>query len=159
MQKVVTMLALAIALAGCGANEPADRTNASTSAQTLGTGQTSRAAQVETESARLTEWLDERFEEQLAFSPIQKTILGRKDGYDRIDDFSEAADDTQLEWLRRSVAELENEFDYELLTPEAKTSYDLWAYQLMQAEAARPFRRRAGCRRSRPAPTASRSSR
>lgn len=34
-------------------------------------------------------------------------------------------------------------FDYAALTPEAQTSYDLWIYQLQQAEAARPFRANA----------------
>ncbi|MGD2167197.1 MAG: DUF885 domain-containing protein, partial [Gammaproteobacteria bacterium] len=38
--------------------------------------------------------------------------------------------------------ELRESFDYALLTPEAKTSYDLWIYQYTLAEAARPFRRR-----------------
>ena len=41
------------------------------------------AAQVERETARLDEWFEARFEEQLDFSPIQKTLLGRKEDYDR----------------------------------------------------------------------------
>jgi uncharacterized protein (DUF885 family) len=94
------------------------------------------------ESARLNEWFEARFEEQLDFSPIQKTMLGRKDDYDKIDDASESAQDAQLAWQRATVAELQDNFDYALLTPEAKTSYDLWLYQLQQAEAALPFRRR-----------------
>jgi uncharacterized protein (DUF885 family) len=101
----------------------------------------SAAATVD-ESARLNEWFEARFEEQLDFSPIQKTMLGRKDDYDKIDDASEAAQDAQLAWQRATVAELQDNFDYALLTPEAKTSYDLWLYQLQQAEAALPFRRR-----------------
>lgn len=94
------------------------------------------------ETARLDEWLDARFEERLDFSPLLKTQLGRKDDYDRIDDFSESGDDAQLEWLRGTVRDLESQFERELLTAEAQTSYDLWRYGLERAEAARPFRRR-----------------
>ena len=48
------------------------------------------AEQVDRETARLNEWFDARYEEQLDFSPLTKTRLGRKDDYDRIDDFSES---------------------------------------------------------------------
>ena len=51
-----------------------------------------------------------------------------------------AAQDKQLAWQRASVAEMKQTFDYAKLTPEAQTSYDLWIYQLQQAEAALPFR-------------------
>src|SRR5690606_21999296 len=102
----------------------------------------SRAARIAAESARLTEWLDARYEEQLDFSPMEKTRLGRKDDYDEIDDFSESAVDAELDWLRRSVDELRASFDYALLDPEAQTSYDVWVYRYEQAEAARPFLRR-----------------
>ena len=100
------------------------------------------ADRAERESARLNEWLDARYEEQLDFSPLTKTRLGRKDDYDRVDDFSEAGAQTRLDWLRASVTELEREFDRALLTPEAQTSYDLWRYGLERSEAAWPFRRR-----------------
>ena len=99
-------------------------------------------ARIAAESARLTEWLDARYEEQLDFSPMEKTRLGRKDDYDEIDDFSESAVDAELEWLRGSVDELRAEFDYTLLTPEAQTSYDVWIYRYEEAAAARPFLRR-----------------
>ena len=36
------------------------------------------ADRAERESARLREWLDARYEEQLDFSPLTKTRLGRK---------------------------------------------------------------------------------
>ena len=94
------------------------------------------------ESARLNSWLDARYEEELRFSPLFETILGRKVDYDRIDDVSEAAGDAQLAWRRATVEELERSFDYARLSPEAKTSYDLWVYALERADKARPFRRR-----------------
>ena len=90
------------------------------------------------ETARINRWFETKFEEQLAFSPIQQTFLGRKSG--KIDDFSIAEQDRQLAWQRASVAEMKKLFDYSKLSPEAQTSYDIWAYQLMQAERAVPFR-------------------
>ncbi|HEX6323152.1 MAG TPA: DUF885 domain-containing protein [Vicinamibacterales bacterium] len=99
------------------------------------------AQAVPDETARLNAWFEARFEEQLAFSPIQQTFLGRKSN--AIDDVSLAAQDTQLAWRRATVADLRKNFDYAKLTPEAQTSYDLWVYQLEQAEAALPFRTNA----------------
>ena len=93
------------------------------------------------ETARINAWFEKKFEEQLAFSPIRQTFLGRKSN--AIDDMSLAAQDRQLAWLRGSVAELKKSFDYARLSPEAQTSYDLWVYQLQQAEAALPFRTNA----------------
>ena len=99
-------------------------------------------AQTDSETARLNAWFDERFEEQLDFSPIQKTLLGRKDDYDRIDLYSEAALDERLAWGRAARAELERSFDRSRLTPEAQLSFDLWIYQQERGEAAVEFRRR-----------------
>lgn len=109
---------------------------------TLATGLSSVAQSpqpaVPDETARLNDWFEKKYEEQLAFSPIQQTFLGRKSN--AIDDMSIAAQDKQLAWLRASVAELKKSFNFARLSPEAQTSYDLWIYQLEQAEAALPFR-------------------
>ena len=93
------------------------------------------------ETTRLNAWFETKFEEQLAFSPIQQTFLGRKSG--AIDEMSIAAQDKVLAWQRASVAELRKSFDYARLSPEAQTSYDIWVYQLEQAEAAIRFRSNA----------------
>lgn len=93
------------------------------------------------ESERLNVWLDQEFQENLDFSPQWRTRLGDKQDYDKLDDVSEAALDRGLEWRRESVAEMRASFDYEQLTPEAKTSYDIWVYLLDRAERGLPFRR------------------
>ncbi|MEO8360560.1 MAG: DUF885 domain-containing protein [Vicinamibacteria bacterium] len=90
------------------------------------------------ETARINAWFETKFEEQLAFSPIQQTFLGRKSG--AIDDMSLAAQDKQVAWQRQSVIEMKKLFDRKKLSPEAQTSYDIWIYQLEQTEAALPFR-------------------
>ena len=98
--------------------------------------------QAQRETARVNAWFDARYEEQLAFSPLEKTRLGRKDDYDKIDDLSEAGADAQLEWRRGTVRDLTQNFDRAKLTREGQTSYDLWRDELDRAEATRPFRRR-----------------
>lgn len=96
------------------------------------------SAAIQAETDRINEWFEAKFEEQLAFSPLRQTYLGR--ATDQIDDFSIEAFDEQLDWQRASVAEMKESFDYDLLTEEARTSFDVWEYQLQQAEAALPYR-------------------
>ena len=93
------------------------------------------------ETARINAWFEARFKEQLAFSPIQQTFLGQKSR--ELDDMSIAAQDKVLAWQRASAAEMRKLFDYARLSPEAQTSYDVWIYQLEQAEAAARFRTNA----------------
>ena len=95
----------------------------------------------ETETTRLNQWFAARWQEQLAFSPMQKTILGLKEDYDKIDEFSEAAEDTQLAWRRKVTADMKTAFDYERLTPEGKMSYDIWNYELEATERTHTLRR------------------
>lgn len=135
-QRFLALALSAAALAACGNGSPGGARPESAQTAPAGNAATS-------ESERLTVWLDARFEESLDFSPLRKTSLGRKDDYDKIDDVSEAAGDAQLAWGRATVEELRRTFDYERLTPEAKTSYDLWVFGLEQAEKAQPFRRRS----------------
>jgi len=92
------------------------------------------------ETERLNAWFEEQFEQQLAFSPIQQTVLGRKTAYDQIDQFSDQAAARQLAWQMASVEELHTNFNYDVLTPDAKISYDLWVYTAERAEQAAKFR-------------------
>ena len=140
MRALLLTLLASTALSACGGTEspPAEVTVEETEpgAQNVNS--------VEAETARLDEWFAARFEEQLDFSPITKTTLGRKDeDYDQIDDLSEAAEDRQLAWYRSTAEELQSEFDRDKLTPEAQTSYDLWVYDLEQQEKSLPYRRKA----------------
>lgn len=93
------------------------------------------------ETARINVWFEAKFKEQLAFSPIQQTFLGQKSR--ELDDMSIAAQDKVLAWQRASAAEMRELFDYAKLSPEAQTSYDVWIYQLQQAEGAARFRTNA----------------
>ena len=137
MRNFLTVLSMLALLAACGNS---DEDNAATTPAAEEPRAATAPGATETETARLNEWFDARWEEQLDFSPIQKTFLGRKDDYDKIDDMSESAEDEQLAWRRRTTAEMREMFDYESLTDEAKMSYDVWVYELERAERALPFR-------------------
>jgi uncharacterized protein (DUF885 family) len=135
MRLILLALLGAAALAACGDRSGDARPEISRAAAPT-------AEEIEAETARLNEWFAARWEEQLDFSPIQKTFLGRKDDYDKIDEATEAEEDRQLAWRRATVADLRRSFDYAKLTPEARASYDIWIYELDRAEKALPFRRR-----------------
>ncbi len=135
MRKIASILLASTMLVACGTPE-----DTSTTTRPAETAIVVSAADIEAETARLNEWFEVKFEEQLATSPIQLTFLGRKTDYDKIDDFSIEEQDRQLDWQRQSVADLKANFDYDKLTAEAQISYDIWVYQLEQAEAALPFR-------------------
>ena len=95
----------------------------------------------EAETERLNTWLNERYEEELHFSPMQLTMLGRKDLYDEIDDASEEAQIKQVAWREQTVVQLKEQFDYDKLSTAGKESYDLWVFQTEQAVADLAFMR------------------
>ncbi|QBL09342.1 DUF885 domain-containing protein [Rheinheimera sp. D18] len=134
MYKSLLTLAIASVITGCS---PATETPTNSAANVVA----EQKQQSETE--RLNQWFDIKYNEQLQQSPLQMTFLGRKDKYDQIDDVSIAAEDKQLAWLAATVAELKSQFDYSKLEPEAQTSYDIWVYQYEQAKEGVAFRHNA----------------
>lgn len=124
MYRSITSLALLLLLASCG------ETGTSSGNTVAGPS----------ESERLNTWFDGQYEEQLQFSPIEMTFLGRKDRYDEIDSYTVAAEERELEWMRQSVREMEETFDYRQLDGEARTSWDIWKYQYEQAARRAEFR-------------------
>ena len=94
-----------------------------------------------TETEALNAWLDERYEESLQFSPIRLTMLGRKDLYDQINDFTEQATRDLTAWRVQTVEQMQQEFDYDALSLIGKESYDLWVFQTEAAVANLEFLR------------------
>jgi uncharacterized protein (DUF885 family) len=84
-------------------------------------------------------WFDAKFEEQLKFSPLSQTALGRKTDYDKIDDFSIEAAEKQIAWWEQALTDMEANFDYDKLTDDAKLSYDMFKWRAEQAKASRQF--------------------
>ena len=120
-------LALALALAACapGATDaPAG---------------TAATQQAENESARLNAWFESQYEELLQLSPLQMTVLGRKDRYDELDDMSPEAEARHLAWLKTSVETMESTFDRDALDDETRLSWDLWKRQYESARDGEAF--------------------
>ena len=130
MKKIIVSFVVLLCLSACTKEESGSQVS-SESATTEAT---------RSESERLNAWFEERYEEELQFSPMQLTFIGRKDRFDEIDDVSEEAEDRQLEWRRKTVETMEREFDYDALTSDAKISYDIWKYQYENALANQAFR-------------------
>ena len=120
MTRFLTLILASTSLAAFAATaQPVQAQDTATASST-----SAKAQQPETE--RLNAWFDKKFEEQLAFSPISQTFLGRKTDYDQIDDYSIEAEDRQLEWMRNATAEMKRDFDYDKLTHDGKISWDMW---------------------------------
>lgn len=94
----------------------------------------------ESEGERLNRWFEEKFEQQLQFSPLWLTSLGRRDRYGDLDDYSVEGADWQLAWHKATVEEMEREFDYDKLGPQERLSYDLWTYEYESSARAAEWR-------------------
>lgn len=92
------------------------------------------------EGARLTAFLDGEYAQAMRFSPQQSSSFGSKEGLDKLNDLSDAADLQRLEWRRGSVARMKAQFQREKLPLEAQISYDMWLDELDSAELAYKFR-------------------
>ena len=125
-RKFAALLLATAALSGCEMMQP--------------TVATIECATTQTEC--LNEWFAVKFDEELAFSPIRQTALGRKTDYDKIDDFSLEAQEKQVRWWQAAVAEMQSNFDYDELDDEAKLSWDIFVFRKEQAERALSFAKR-----------------
>lgn len=139
MRTTFTALATIFALTACGQTSNTSPTT-DTETPNVEVAAEPTAEEIAAETERLNTWFEEKFEAEVLESPIQLTFLGRDERQGEIDDFSEAGLDAQLERSRANLAELQANFDYNKLSPDAKISYDIWVYQAERAEAADEFR-------------------
>ena len=93
------------------------------------------------EDARLKAFLDAEFAKDLKLRPQLATRLGIKEGEDRLDDISDAAQLRRLEARRASVARMKAEFDRAKLSPKGQTNYDIWETELQRMELQYKYRR------------------
>ena len=129
IKQTATAIALALALTACGQPTPAaEAEKAPVTAEEM-------AANGE----RLNAWFDAKYEEELQFSPIGLTFLGRKDKNDQIDCFTLECHEEQLAWRVAATEEMENEFAYDALSPADRISYDIWKYQTEQEVAGEEY--------------------
>ncbi len=99
-----------------------------------------QGAPAQTESARLNAWFQQKFEEELARSPMRKTYLGIKDAdYGKWDDPSpeHALEDHRI--AQANLAQMHKLFDYDKLDDAAKLSWRLYDYNGRREAAAWRF--------------------
>ena len=98
-------------------------------------------ASANSEDARLTAFLDQEFDAQLKTRPQLATRLGLKEGEDKLDDISDAADLRQLQAMRDSVARMKAQFDRNKLSAAGQTNYDIYETELQRAELRYKYRK------------------
>ena len=133
MYKLLIILLASLALLSCDQSseqKSADVTN-DISSETVAVSESD-----ETVSQQLTTWLNEQYEQELMFSPITLTSLGRKELNNQIDDLSEQAEKDQATWKAESVNKMKAKFIYADLDAPAQLAYDMWIYQSEQAQSA-----------------------
>jgi len=135
------LILFALVLSSACANNAAVRESIPDSTATYAARPVASTNRVESESARLNQWFEDKYAEELAWSPITLTNLGSREKYDQIDDFSEKAADDFLRWQANTVAELKAGFDYGALGTDDRVSYDLWVYRYESALPLLPYRR------------------
>ncbi len=93
------------------------------------------------QDTRLTVFLDAEFANDLKLRPQLATRLGLKEGEDRLDDISDAAQLQRLEERRASVARMKAAFDRGKLSPRGQTNFDIWTTELQRMELQYKYRR------------------
>jgi uncharacterized protein (DUF885 family) len=120
--------ALLAASAGIALAQPADAPPLPAAAPT--------PVAAETEDARLTRFLDAAFDEQNATNPQTLTLLGSRQLYDRLNDYTEAWRQRQLALEERQLAEMRRRFDPARLSPAGRLSFRLFEKEVLDDRAA-----------------------
>lgn len=131
MRRLPISLFIALTLSACGGQE-SEKTS-SPAPEVVAPATEAAVETVKSETEKLNEWFEGQYETELMQSPIALTFQGRKERYGEIDDMSEAGSKKNLEWKRKSVAEMKAKFDREKLTSDGTLSYDLWELQYNDA--------------------------
>ena len=136
LSPIACAITAAIALTACQPN-----TTSSTSSENTSQAPATAVEQaVMTESEKLNQWFDEKYEQSLQMSPLMMTFLGRKDKYGEFNTMSRDEQVKQLTWQAANIEEMKATFDYSKLDQEAKTSYDLSIYQYERAKESDDYR-------------------
>jgi uncharacterized protein (DUF885 family) len=99
------------------------------------------SVQAATQDAALLAFLDGAFDEQVNLSPETQTQLGLKTAYDRLDDYTDAADVRERALAERQLRELRARFDPAQLSEGARVSYRLFEYEVERGREAARFRK------------------
>lgn len=124
-------LRLALPLLLAGVALPTLVSNAAPTAQT---------ADTKAEDARLNTFLDAAFDANVALSPETQTALGLKTNYDKLGDYTDAADARRMALAEKQLAAMRAQFDPARLGPQARLSYRLFESQVERSRANYAFR-------------------
>ena len=133
MKIQLPLIALLLATTGCAATTQRSAEPAAASA----------SAEQAAEDARLTAFLDAKFDELVATNPQFLTQLGSKALYDRLNDYTDAYAQRQMALEERQLAELRAQFDPARLSPAGQLSYRLFEKSVQDDREAFPWRRHA----------------
>jgi uncharacterized protein (DUF885 family) len=98
------------------------------------------AAQATAEAdARLAAFLEAAYGERIALSPQQMTSLGMKTAYDRLDDYTPAADERSLLLAQIQLAQMKAEHDFDALSPQSQLSWRMFENGVERQVAAARF--------------------
>jgi len=97
------------------------------------------ADHVQTETRRLDDWFDDRYQESLMRSPIRQSYHGSKTGNDKLDDVSRAARDEEYALHLRWLSDMKREFNFERLNAQGKLSYRLFEFFVDDAKMLKEF--------------------
>ncbi|QDX27159.1 DUF885 domain-containing protein [Sphingomonas suaedae] len=92
------------------------------------------------EDARLNAFLDAAFDANVALSPETQTALGLKTNYDKLGDYTDAADERRMALAEKQLAAMRAQFDPAKLGPQARLSYRLFETQVERSRANYAFR-------------------
>lgn len=85
-----------------------------------------KMASTTAQDARLEAFFEAAYQERIVLSPQQMTSLGIKTGYDRLDDYTEAADNRSLTLARTQLARMKAEHDFDALGSQSQLSWRLF---------------------------------
>lgn len=133
--RVILLSSAACVFAASCANEAPGNTAGAGGAESDAT-----TTATDTVSQEINVWFEEKFEQQLARSPMFQTFLGRKTNYDKWNDASDARAVEDHALAMAALAEMRNQFDFDALDDSAKLSYRLFEYQTELADKRFAFR-------------------
>lgn len=99
---------------------------AAMAAPVVQTAATTGAVAAQSEDARLDAFFDAAFMERVALSPQGMTSLGIKTDYDRLNDYTPAADARSLALAEAQLARMKAGFRFEALSPRSQLSWQLF---------------------------------
>jgi uncharacterized protein (DUF885 family) len=126
MRPTAPLTVLALILAGC-ATGPGEQVSTAPAAENE-KGNGARALVAPTLSFQA--FLDAAFDAQVALSPQFQTQLGMKTNYDRLDDYTAAADARSLALAEQQLAEMRRRYDPARLSPSERVSFRLFEQQV-----------------------------